>query len=99
MFGDEDRRQPQRDTVSVLYGIASAYPSVFISVKKAELSTLVKQLQNISNEEDYASLLTHFGVRRSNPRFWDFSDTLHKTFKKAQPITSGLLDYNRLENR
>ncbi|CAG22542.1 hypothetical protein PBPRB0669 [Photobacterium profundum SS9] len=48
---------------------------------------------------DYERLLDKYGIRRTNPSFWSFSDVLIKQYKINYPIESGILDYNRLQNR
>jgi hypothetical protein len=40
-----------------------------------------------------------YGIRRSNPDFWAFSDELLSEYRKTDPGDAALLDYNRLENR
>jgi hypothetical protein len=38
-------------------------------------------------------------VRRTNPKFWDYSENMHRYFKDTYPTEFGYLDFNRLENR
>ena len=40
-----------------------------------------------------------FGVRRTDERFWSYSDRAHAAFSELEPIESGLFDYNRLDGR
>jgi hypothetical protein len=43
--------------------------------------------------------MREFGVRRTDKRFWAHSDQVHALYQKASPLTYGLLDFSRLENR
>jgi hypothetical protein len=60
---------------------------------------LAKAIKNLSSERDYRVLAERYVVRRSNPRFWQYSDELQNAHLKGAPIAAGLLDYNRLDNR
>lgn len=99
MFGESANRIPSEDTAMILPGIIGAYPNTFLRLKKAQASHFVNSLNNIQSPEHYSELLDTYGVRRSDPSFWEFSDQLNSDYKALQPIHSGLLDYNRLENR
>ncbi len=99
IFLEDNRRRPKEDTVSLEYGLIGAYPSALLQVPQAELPRLAAQLQNLKDETGYRQLLDRFGVRRTHPGFWAFSDQLHAAWWQAQPLESGWLDYNRLENR
>jgi len=39
------------------------------------------------------------GIRRTDPKFWEFSDQLQAAEAHMDQADRGLLDYNRLENR
>ena len=47
----------------------------------------------------FSQLLDQFAIRRTNKRFWSFSDQFHQSYRNMSPVTYGLLDFNRLENR
>jgi len=53
----------------------------------------------MKTEKDYKQLLNRFGVRRTSPDFWTTSDQIAELFRQQEPLASGVLDYNRLENR
>ena len=99
IFGEKDRRLPKEDQLQISYGLIGAYPSVFLRVELSKLQDFAEQLEELRNEKDYAYLLDQYGVRRSNPGFWSYSDAIHARFLQDEPIEGGLLDYNRLENR
>jgi len=75
------------------------YPNVFYRVTKEALSDFVTAAANLASEEDYQTLVSRFGVRRTDPDFWAHSDYLQTAYKNLSPIEAGLFDYNRLENR
>jgi len=99
LLGDQDRRLPQEDTVVVAYGLVGSYPNVLLSVETGQLAAFVNSVSTLENDADYVALLDEYAVRRSSPRFWQFSDELHRAYQQANPISFGYLDYNRLDNR
>jgi hypothetical protein len=99
MFGEKKSRIPQEDTMTVVPGFLGAYPNVFLVVNKADIGRFVERVSKMRTEDDYSRLLDTFGVRRTNPDFWQQSDGLHTAFKIDAPVEYGLFDYNRLENR
>lgn len=99
VFNESKSRIPEEDTIGVYAGVLGAYPNVFLKVKVNDVSTMVAQLKVMTSEDDYASLLDRYGVRRTDARFWTHSDRVISLYKQTQPEYGGLLDYNRLENR
>jgi hypothetical protein len=83
----------------VVRGFLGAYPNAFYKVTRAELPAFVDAVAQLQGEADYARLLDRFGIRRTDPRFWSHSDRMLRAYAEAEPITAGLLDYNRQENR
>jgi hypothetical protein len=45
----------------------------------------------------YSALRARFGVLRTNPQFWRFSDQMQRDHLQREPYAHGLLDYTRLE--
>lgn len=99
LFAEQKNRLPEEDALTVMYGVASAYPSVFLQVNEQQLAALSERIKALATEEDYTALLDDYGIRRTDPNFWQFSDAVHQQLRKIEPIAYGLLDYNRLENR
>lgn len=99
MFEEEERRLPNEDKLTVAAGFISAYPNVILKVTEDDIPSLVNEIESITNEHDYQILLDHYGVRRSDPSFWEISDSILKKYRTKEPLNSGILDYNRLDNR
>ncbi len=99
LFMEQDRRLPEEDTLTVAGGIIGSYPNSFLMLSDEDIPALVEQLRGMTNEEDYRALKDRFGVRRSEPEFWEISDAIHSLFRETEGTRAGLLDYNRLENR
>lgn len=99
LFSEANRRIPAEDTLTVLSGIVGTYPNAFFQVQERDLSEFTHTLLHIKTEQDYRALKDKFSVRRTSENFWQYADKLHLWYKKNQPNDSGLLDFNRLENR
>lgn len=99
LFSEAERRLPQEDRLSMVYGFVGAYPAAFLRLKRSQLPDLARRLQTINSADDYSALLDDYGVRRTEPRFWAFSDRLHTDFQQRYPLQAGWFDFNRLENR
>ena len=99
LFDEQDRRLPKEDTLSLLYGFVGAYPSVLMEVDRSRLADFANRIEHLKSEADYRTLLNHYGIRRSNPHFWAFSDAMHRAYEQMNPVEAGWFDYNRLENR
>lgn len=99
LLGEQERLIPEEQTLSVLRGVVGTYPNVFYDLKASELAAFTDQLSALSSEQDYTDLVARYGVRRSNKNFWPFTDSVHAEYLNSEPVTAGLLDFNRLENR
>ena len=99
LFDEESNRLPEQDNVTLVRGLLGSYPRAFWHLDASELGTAAKQISTVKTEEDYRLFLDKYGVRRTSPDFWSFSDKLNEINHKMFPIEAGLLDYNRIENR
>jgi hypothetical protein len=68
-------------------------------VLEQDLADFVDAIESMRSEEDYARLVSDYGVRRTEPIFWPLSDRLHADYRKLFPREAGLFDLNRYENR
>ena len=99
IFKEQKNRVPAEDTLSAIPGFVGSYPNAFYVVQATDIAKFVDTIANLQTEEDYASFLDAYGIRRTDPDFWRNSDTFHHAFRQADALEFGWLDYNRLENR
>jgi hypothetical protein len=99
LFNEEDRRLPEEDTVTIASGFMTSHPNAFLQIELSELPSFANRINKMGSEPDYAALLDAYGVRRTNPKFWEYADNMHEYFKRNYPVEFGYLDFNRLENR
>ncbi|MEY4510421.1 MAG: hypothetical protein RLZZ450_2543 [Pseudomonadota bacterium] len=99
LFNEDDRRVPREDRVTLLRGFLGTYPNALYSVRQSELPAFVAALGALTDDASYDAVRVRFGVRRTDPRFWELSDRAHAAYSQLEPIASGLFDYNRLDAR
>ena len=99
LLSEQRQTLPEEDTLTVVAGLVGAYPNAFYRVDRKQLPHLVTAINTMETEADYAAFLDRFGVRRSDPAFWQHSDDLYAASQSMSPVAAGRFDYNRLENR
>lgn len=97
VLGESLRLAPEEDTLTILEGYWGAYPNMIFDVTEMTLSAFVTQVQKIKSAEDYQSLITNFGVRRTQNTFWNHYDELIAHYRKSDPVNFGYLDLTRYE--
>ncbi|MFV2054811.1 MAG: fatty acid cis/trans isomerase [Thiohalomonadales bacterium] len=96
---ERDRADIERDTMTVVKWLEGSYPNFFFSVAMSDIEEFSARCAAIRNRDDYEKLVDQYGVRRSNPLFWELADWFQDYYKSNQPIVSGLFDLNRYHNR
>ena len=99
LFNEKKNRLPGEDSMTVLPGFIGAYPNAFFVVDEQDNKDFVDRLSNLKTESDYAAVVDQYGIRRTNKKFWAHSDNFLAGYRKLDPVSFGILDYNRLENR
>ncbi len=90
---------PAENTLTVVQGFIGAYPNAIYRLPRSEIRALAKAIGELSSEDDYRALADRHAVRRTDPAFWEYSDEIQSAHLQQAPISAGLLDYNRFENR
>ncbi len=98
IFGENLRREPKKDTLTVVPGFLGSYPNIFFSVSQPQLAGFIDQLKRSSTATDADLFYGLYGIRRTNPKIWQHYDWFTKKYRDEQPENSGLFDMNRYEN-
>lgn len=99
LLNEEKQREYSQDKALLVKGFLGDYPGAIWHVKANEQEAFVSTLNAITDETDYQSAKSKFGIRRTHPQFWFYSDLIHQLAEKSQGTAYGMFDYNRLENR
>jgi hypothetical protein len=99
MMLESARSLPDDDNLTVLRGFTGSYPSYFLSVKATDLPAFVSSMTALRSEDDVTALTDRYGVHRTDPAFWSYSDWFNQEYRNIQPVQAGIFDLNRYENR
>ncbi|CAG0945384.1 hypothetical protein GPROT2_03184 [Gammaproteobacteria bacterium] len=99
MLEDEDRRNPDHDSLTVVPGFAASYPNFFLDVDAAGIDAFVARFAAIRDRDAYERFVALYGLRRTNPGFWAQADWFQAAYRRLQPLEAGIFDLNRYENR
>ncbi|ATX79340.1 Fatty acid cis/trans isomerase (CTI) [Mariprofundus aestuarium] len=84
------------DTLTVTRGLAGAYPNFFFNVPPERLDEFIAACESLQyKEEGFEELVNDYGIRRTNPKFWEMADWFKQQHETAQPVESGILDLSR----
>ena len=98
MFGEDERRLPEDDTLTVVRGHFGSYPNFIFEVEASRISGFVDGLLALRTDADLERFAGSYGVRRTSARFWETVDWLHADLKRREPTTAGLYDFDRYKN-
>ena len=98
MFGEDKRREPEKDTLTIAPGYLGSYPNFLFDVEVAQVGAFAQALSAVADAADFEALVERFGVRRTSPHFWETFDWIHEDFRRRQPTEAGLLDLGRYGN-
>lgn len=100
LLNESGQRAYAEDNATIVPGFIGDYPeAIWYLPNQAHVSAFAEGLAQVKTEQDYQALKAQFGIRRSHPQFWQYSDLLHQVAKEYKGLEFGLFDYNRLENR
>lgn len=99
LVGEDKRRVPAEDTLTVVPGYLGAYPNAFFKLSPGQLPGFVAAVAALASEADYSALMDKYGVRRNDPDFWAHSDRVYDQVEQLDWTERGVLDYSRVENR
>ena len=95
---ERDRADIEQDTMTVLNWLEGAYPNLFFSVKLSEIDAFTERCAAIRSRRDYEEFVNLYGIRRTNPDFWELADWFQERIARDQPVKAGLFDLSRYQN-
>jgi len=98
MFGEDERRLPEQDTLTLVPGHFGSYPNFFFEVDAAEVGAFVEALSALRSDADLSGFALRYGIRRTSARFWQTSDWLRADLLRRDPTQAGIYDLGRYEN-
>jgi len=95
----ERTRVKSEDTIDVVKGFVGAYPNFFLSLRIDDVQAFVDEYVEVDSFARYDTLIAKYGIRRSNPQFWQNADWFNAKYRHDQPVVAGVFDLNRYQNR
>lgn len=95
---DQYNRAPSENTVTVVKGLQTSYPGMFFELDEQDVNVFLALASRVKNKSELQRWVKAYGVRRTDPAFWDFSDDLLFYQQKVEPVTWGIFDLNRYLN-
>jgi hypothetical protein len=99
MLENEDARNPDNDTLTVVPGFAASYPNFFLTVDAADIEGFAERFLAVRSRDDYERFVALHGLRRTNTAFWEQADWFQAEYRRLQPVEAGIFDLNRYRNR
>ena len=99
MFGEDERRLPADDTRDGRARTLRQLPELLLrGAGRGRRRRSWTSSAAVASEADLERFVERYGVRRTDPRFWETSDLLREDLRRANPIEAGLYDLGRYEN-
>lgn len=96
---DDAQRDFEYDALTVVDHLESSYPNFFFEVDLKNVAIFAEGYASLQNRQDYERFVALYGVRRTNPAFWETADWFQDAYLRQEPSTAGLFDLNRYLNR
>ncbi|MGC9385707.1 MAG: fatty acid cis/trans isomerase [Hydrogenovibrio sp.] len=98
VFFDQYNRVPKENTVTVIQGLHTSYPGMFFDVPEVDLDVFLALAKRVEHKKDVQRWVAAYGVRRTDPKFWEFADDMLFYQQQQQPVRWGIFDLNRYLN-
>ena len=98
IFNEDLRREPAKDELTVVAGQFSSYPNFAFRMDAADVPAFVEDVRAIRSQKDYLAVIETYGIRRTDPRFWETFDLIQSKLNGQNAVQAGLLDINRYED-
>ncbi|MCY1434876.1 Fatty acid cis/trans isomerase (CTI) [compost metagenome] len=98
MLGEAYRYQPGLDTLTIYPGVMSSYPNFMFNIPASDVPEFVEDMELAKTPENFERIVMRWGVRRSNPQFWQYFHDVSSYIRETEPVETGVLDMNRYEN-
>lgn len=97
MAGENYRRLPEKETLTLSPKMIGYYPNQFfyINESEADINQFVDQALKIKTKDDYENFLNTYGIKRMDPEIWKIYDFVVEKYREQEPIEAGYLDLSR----
>ncbi len=98
IFNEDLRREPEKDSLTIVPGQFSSYPNFIFRVPADNLDAFVEAVRDIRGQRDYLNVIERFGIRRTDRDFWSLFDRIQAALDGQDAVQAGLLDLHRYDD-
>ncbi len=98
IFFENERRNPSKDSLDLIEGIATSYANIFIELSEDKFKTFLNELINSDSEAKVKNILKQYSISRTDKNFWDIYKQFSMQTTDRLTNETGWLDLNRFEN-
>ena len=95
MFNENDRRERDKDTLTIYPGLLGSYPNYMFHVPLEKIEAFAEGLHAVQSPEAFAQLATEFGLMRTNPEIWANFQWFVDYMRETRPLEAGVYDLSR----
>ncbi len=97
MAGEDFRRMPEEESLSLFPKVIGYYPNQFFYVEDSQdaVNLFVDRALSIKTFDDYKQFLDIYGINRMNPEIWNIYDYIVAQYQVQDPVDAGYLDLSR----
>ena len=89
---------PSLARVTIYPGILTAYPNFMFRIDEQDIEEFAAKLIDADTEEKFTAVVERWGVRRSNPNFWQVVHSITEYVRRKNPLEAAVFDVNRYKN-
>jgi hypothetical protein len=95
LLGEEKRREPEKDTLTVYRGLLGSYPNFMFNVPLEHVGEFTAALHAARTPEQFMELVSRYGLSRTHPEIWEHFHWFVAYLQRTRPVEAGIYDLNR----
>ena len=95
MFKEEQRREHDKDTLTVYAGLLGSYPNFMFNVPLERIEAFASALHSADSEQQYRTIVAEYGQARMQTTIWDNFQWFVDYARQQQPLAAGVYDLSR----
>jgi Fatty acid cis/trans isomerase (CTI) len=95
MLDEEERRERDKDTLTIYPGLLGSYPNFMFNVPLDQIETFTRALHEVDTIEHFGQLVGRYGLMRTNPDIWTNFHWFVDYMRLNHPLHAGVYDLSR----
>jgi hypothetical protein len=98
LTGGAQNAVPSLARVTIYPGILTSYPNFIFRIDEKDVEEFAAKLIDADTKEKFTAMVERWGVRRSNPDFWQVVHSITEYVRRKNPLEAAVFDVNRYKN-